>query len=101
VVCSQERLRASRYNESLADGSDAAATRTYRDVLGRIGGSALGDAFGAIERRLREVGAYVDEWLRYQALWDLEPAVLYDRLGDDVERWRRVLVEIKKLARHV
>jgi hypothetical protein len=96
VVCSQERLRASRYNESLADGSDAAATRTYRDVLGRIGGSALGDAFGAIERRLREVGAYVDEWLRYQALWDLEPAVLYDRLGDDVERWRRVLVEIKK-----
>jgi dynein heavy chain 1 len=98
VVCGQKRLRASRYNESLADGGDAAsaATSTYRDVLGRIGGTALGAAFSAIEKRLREVGAYVDEWLRYQALWDLEPAVLYDRLGDDVERWRRVLVEIKK-----
>jgi dynein heavy chain 1 len=62
---------------------------TYRDVLGRVGGGLLSKAFGAVELRLREVATYVDEWLQYQSLWDLEPTSLYTALGDDVDRYAR------------
>jgi len=33
-------------------------------------------------------------WLRYQALWDLTPDGLYNRLGD-LQTWMRTLEQIK------
>lgn len=39
---------------------------------------------------------YVGEWLRYQALWDLQAEVLYDALGSDLTKWMKTLVEIRK-----
>lgn len=37
----------------------------------------------------------LQEWLRYQALWDLQPDQLYERLGTDLGKWMKTLVEIK------
>lgn len=31
-----------------------------------------------------------------QALWDLQPDLLYERLGSDVSKWMKTLVEIRK-----
>ena len=38
----------------------------------------------------------MSEWLRYQALWDLQADMLYDNLGSDLSKWMRTLVEIRK-----
>lgn len=38
---------------------------------------------------------FLQEWLRYQALWDLQPDQLYERLGTDLGKWMKTLVEIK------
>lgn len=43
-----------------------------------------------------KVGEYVNQWTQYQALWDLQPDVLYENLYDDLDKWMKVLVEIKK-----
>jgi len=32
---------------------------------------------------------------RYQALWDLQPDVLYERLGDELQNWMTVVVEVE------
>lgn len=45
---------------------------------------------------MQKVGEYVHQWTQYQALWDLQPDVLYEHLGNDLEKWMKVLVEIKK-----
>jgi len=34
-------------------------------------------------------------WLRYQSLWDLNPDVLYSRLGLKLKTWMSTLEEIK------
>lgn len=43
-----------------------------------------------------QVDEYVNEWLRYQALWDLQAEMLYERLGTDLSKWMKTLVEIRK-----
>ena len=34
-------------------------------------------------------------WLRYQALWDLQPDQLYNRMGSSLDKWMATLEEIK------
>ena len=53
------------------------------------------EAYQAINEKLGAVSTYVAVWLQYQALWDLEPAQVYTRLGDDLSRWQRLLADIR------
>ena len=34
-------------------------------------------------------------WLQYQALWDMDIGNVYNRLGEDLSKWMKVLKEIK------
>ena len=49
-----------------------------------------------IERKVQEVSEYVDKWLQFQALWDLEADAVYARLGDSLESWGNLLSEIRQ-----
>ncbi|CDW61310.1 hypothetical protein TTRE_0000976301, partial [Trichuris trichiura] len=60
------------------------------------GCKVLTDAYMVTENFVHKVKAYVNEWLRYQALWDLQADMLYDRLGTDLCKWMRTLHEIKE-----
>jgi dynein heavy chain 1 len=53
-------------------------------------------AYEVIEGKLREVHEYVSIWLRYQALWDLQPSQVYDKLGDELPKWQQILQNIRK-----
>ncbi|XP_053612057.1 dynein heavy chain, cytoplasmic isoform X5 [Plodia interpunctella] len=94
VVTSQQRLQSTRYQVGVSRAQPA----TYRNLLTKLpGGSApLESAYDAIEQKISQVREYVDEWLRYQALWDLQPESLYGRLGEDITLWIKCLNDIKK-----
>ncbi|XP_041980502.1 dynein heavy chain, cytoplasmic isoform X3 [Aricia agestis] len=94
VVTSQHRLQSTRYQVGVA----RAQTATYRNLLTKLprGSSPLEKAYDAIEQKISQVREYVDEWLRYQALWDLQPESLYGRLGEDITLWIKCLNDIKK-----
>ncbi|XP_060804539.1 dynein heavy chain, cytoplasmic isoform X3 [Amyelois transitella] len=94
VVTSQQRLQSTRYQVGVSRAQPA----TYRNLLTKLpGGSApLENAYDAIEQKISQVREYVDEWLRYQALWDLQPESLYGRLGEDITLWIKCLNDIKK-----
>ena len=49
-------------------------TQSYRDILTRLpgGNKILEMAYEAVELTISSVQNYVDEWLRYQALWYLQ-----------------------------
>lgn len=42
---------------------------------------------------------YVKIWLQYQALWDLQTDTIINKLGEDLNQWQELLVEIKKARR--
>ncbi|XP_030020118.2 dynein heavy chain, cytoplasmic isoform X1 [Manduca sexta] len=94
IVTSQHRLQSTRYQVGVA----RAQTATYRNLLTKLpgGSSPLESAYDAIEQKISQVREYVDEWLRYQALWDLQPESLYGRLGEDITLWIKCLNDIKK-----
>lgn len=59
------------------------------------GKEPLEQAYQAIETRMVDIRKYVGEWLRYQALWDLQPDQLYGKLGEDIDLWLKCLADIK------
>ncbi|EDV24404.1 uncharacterized protein TRIADDRAFT_24890 [Trichoplax adhaerens] len=97
VVLSQSRIKSSRYQVSF-DRYEDYEDYTYRAILARLpdGSSVLEDAYNAIEKKLDEVKGYVHIWLQYQSLWDMEGGFVYDRLGNDLGLWMRLLNDIKK-----
>ncbi|KAK5965130.1 hypothetical protein GCK32_004027, partial [Trichostrongylus colubriformis] len=95
VVTSQPRISSTRFQLAMNRDLNVA---TYKNILSRLpnGLGVLEKAYTTVDRILREVDEYVNEWLRYQALWDLQAEMLYERLGTDLSKWMKTLVEIRK-----
>lgn len=93
IVTSQQRLQSSRYQV----GVDKPVTETYRNILTKLpsGSSPLENAYSAIAHKIKEVQSYVNEWLTYQTLWDLQADNLYGMLGEDIGKWMECLNDIK------
>ena len=71
----------------------------------------LNKPLALIENKVQIITRYVDKWLQFQSLWDLEADYVYQvshcyrshrhlwqRLGDSLEAWGRLLLDIR-LAR--
>ncbi|EGG19081.1 cytoplasmic dynein heavy chain [Cavenderia fasciculata] len=69
---------------------------TFRDMLAKLPRETLDKAYATIQSKLDEVHRYVQIWLQYQALWDMESSYVYNKLGDDLSRWQNLLGQIKK-----
>lgn len=93
IVTSQLRLQSSRYQV----GIDKPATETYRNILTKLpeGSKPMNNAYNAIASKIKEVQKYVNQWLTYQSLWDLQADTLYGQLGEDISKWMRCLNDIK------
>ncbi|KAL1138869.1 hypothetical protein AAG570_008931 [Ranatra chinensis] len=94
IVTSQLRLQSSRYQVGL----DRSICQSYRDLLTKLpqGQQSLLSAYESIDKKIKDAITYVDEWLRYQSLWDLQSDTLYGRLGEDINLWMRCLSDVKK-----
>ena len=73
-------------------GLDKPTVQTYRDLLTRLPGGPviLENAYLGIETTIRNMKDYVNEWLRYQALWDLQPDSLAIRFKENISEWMQV-----------
>ena len=94
VVTSQNRIQSTRYQVGL----DRPVTQTYKDLLTKLpaGPGTLERAYFVIEKTITDVKNYVEEWLRYQALWDLQPDALQSKFSEDIGLWMRLLNDIRK-----
>eukprot|EP01114_Cavostelium_apophysatum_P023031 TRINITY_DN854_c0_g1_i2.p1 TRINITY_DN854_c0_g1~~TRINITY_DN854_c0_g1_i2.p1 ORF type:complete len:4577 (-),score=1545.65 TRINITY_DN854_c0_g1_i2:38-13768(-) len=99
IICELPRIQSSRYDEGLShkrDNSDQVQKRTFRDLVTKLPNGMLEKAYSTIETKLEEVQSYVNIWLQYQALWDMEANAVYSRLGSDLVKWQQLLGEIKR-----
>ncbi|KAF9889413.1 hypothetical protein FE257_007314 [Aspergillus nanangensis] len=95
VVCNLEKIKSSRYQISIdvekAHVSDSCFAGLPQHCI-----EELNQVYNAVETRLKEVSEYVDKWLQFQSLWDLQSEQVYDILGDDLSQWLQLLQEIRK-----
>ncbi|XP_053373809.1 cytoplasmic dynein 1 heavy chain 1-like isoform X4 [Mercenaria mercenaria] len=94
IVTSLSRIKHSRYQVGLDVESEAATT--YKNVLTKLPGGmkVIEESYYAIQKTVKEMEDYIMVWLRYQALWDLTPDGLYQRMGD-LPTWMTTLEQIK------
>lgn len=64
--------------------------------LSKLPPAALQKPFRTIESRFIDLAKYVDKWLEFQALWDLETEFVYNQLGDSLKDWQQLLLEIRR-----
>lgn len=93
VVCNLRKVKASRYEMSLATGNDAEAR--FTDLPASCAES-LSRVYTSIEKKLHDISIYVDKWLQFQSLWDLQSNQVYEILGEQLSKWLQLLQEIRK-----
>ncbi|PIK60017.1 putative cytoplasmic dynein 1 heavy chain 1 [Apostichopus japonicus] len=95
-ILAQRRLESSRYQVGVEQHDGKAAT--YRSLLCKLpsGQGLLEDGYAAVESIVKEVNTYVNVWLQYQSLWDMQPHNVYSKLGEDTNKWMKLLTEIRQ-----
>jgi dynein heavy chain 1 len=93
IVCNLKKIKASRYQMSL---STQVQEEPRFDDLPVECTDALSRFQTSVDQKLSEIGAYVDKWLQFQSLWDLQSEQVYSLLGDQLSRWLQLLQEIRK-----
>ena len=95
IACNLPLIRASRYEMRVGVTSIQPPDSRFTYLPCRCV-SDLQSVYEVIERRIRDVVEYVDKWLQFQSLWDLQSEQVYDMLGEDLGGWLQLLQEIRK-----
>lgn len=95
VVCDLPIVMSSRY-EMKVDIVSTGSSKVQFTYLPGLCMHDLSAVYDAIEEKLREVTNYVDKWLQFQSLWDLQSEYVYEVLGEDLGKWLHLLQEIRK-----
>ncbi|QLI63572.1 Dynein heavy chain, cytoplasmic [Metarhizium brunneum] len=94
IVCDLRKIKAARYQMSL--NTTAAEEHRFTDLPTECA-DMLHRVYVSVEKKLQEIGAYIDKWLQFQSLWDLQSEQVYDILGDHLPRWLECLQDIRKV----
>ncbi|XP_074612492.1 cytoplasmic dynein 1 heavy chain 1-like isoform X2 [Acropora palmata] len=91
------RIQSSRYQVGL-ERDEYETDTTYRSLLGKLpeGPVYLQAAYAAIEEKVAKMEEYVQVWLQYQSLWDMDMNMIYNRLEENMEKWMVLLKDIKR-----
>lgn len=94
TVCDLPRIQASRFENALTIGGPSATT-TYSE-LPIMCMDTLASIYERIEAKLSLAQGYIDEWLQFQSLWDLQLEQIQDDLGEELDLWLQLILEIRQ-----
>lgn len=89
VILRLPRVKIFKYERDLS-------TERYESLLLGVDRALMKKSYQLIEIMFTQASDYTNNWLQYQALWDLQPSALYERLGDDLELWCYTVLEVKQ-----
>ncbi|KAJ1798747.1 dynein heavy chain, partial [Coemansia sp. RSA 2399] len=95
VVSNGQQLSQDESATDKAVGGNGSAA-SYKDLLSRLPDNSLFEAYRSIETMTKQAASYVQIWLQYQALWDLQIDYVLGFLGDDLAKWQSMLLEIRR-----
>lgn len=94
IVCDLRKIKASRYQMSL--NTVVVEEPRFTDLPSECA-DMLRRVYISMDKKLQDVSVYVDKWLQFQSLWDLQSDQVYDMLGDNLPRWLECLHDIRKV----
>ncbi|KAK4936989.1 dynein heavy chain, partial [Elasticomyces elasticus] len=94
VVCGLQQVQATRYQTSTA--LNISRKRNHFSELAVACLEQLTASNRTIESTLAELNSYLEEWYRYQSLWDLQIDHIQDTLGEDLDLWHQLIQEIRQ-----
>lgn len=95
TVCHLQKVKASRYEMRFHMLEGVEVEERFSDLPVRCADNLV-EAYEVINERIRTASSYVDKWLQFQSLWDLQPEHVLGTLGDDVASWLQLLQEIRR-----
>eukprot|EP00755_Sulcionema_specki_P008991 Sspe_Gene.42439::Locus_20597_Transcript_1_1_Confidence_1.000_Length_6302::g.42439::m.42439/K10413/DYNC1H; dynein heavy chain 1, cytosolic len=93
-ILSLPRLQATRYDKSLADQQQT--DNTYSDVLDKVEPGVVYACYSSIDKRCEEAYKYFEDWVKFQALWEMELDRIVTLCGEDLVQWLSLLGDIKQ-----
>jgi len=79
-------------DKSRGVGSDES---NYRSVLSRLPTGVLQACLLAIESKMSLASSYVQSWMSYQALYDMDMESVVAELGTSLPKWEALLIDMK------
>ncbi|KAJ3451774.1 dynein heavy chain [Anaeramoeba flamelloides] len=95
VVCERQRLDSTRYTIMSPQSNDK-INSTYNSIISKIPRGLLKESYNWIEKLIKQVKEYVTVWFQYQSLWDIKPDMIEKKIGNDLQKWQALLLEVKK-----
>ena len=95
VACNLPRINSSRYEMNINRSRPSRIAASFTTLPGHCADD-LSQVYIAVENKVQDVGHYVNKWLQFQSLWDLQSEHVYDILGEDLSQWLQLLQEIRK-----
>jgi len=94
IVCHLHQIRSSRYLVTAGPTLTTRSDVTFSDLpLRNV--KPLQAAYDVMNVKLADMTTYLEEWYRYQSLWDLRSDHLHDSLGEDLGQWHQLLQEVR------
>ncbi|RLN48678.1 hypothetical protein BBJ28_00009539 [Nothophytophthora sp. Chile5] len=107
-VCDLPKIQASSY-ENVYEKSSVSALSSparksassrrreavFKEALTQVPQDLLMTAYRVLDATVSDVEKYSSTWLQYQALWDMDAQTALNSVGEDLQKWQRILVEIK------
>jgi dynein heavy chain 1, cytosolic len=97
LICSLPRLESDKYQGSLVKKEKG--KENYENVLFKVAPEILEGAYRDIFTVFRSAEDYLRIWFNYEALWIIDAKKIYERLGDDINKWQALLNEIRENRR--
>ena len=94
IILSNKRLYLRTSGRNMQE--DIFKESTFRDIISKIDQKILLDVYSSLEKKFNECEEYVKTWVSYQVLWEIQPQVIYDKLGEDMEKWQQLMNELKQ-----
>ncbi|CAI5714683.1 unnamed protein product [Hyaloperonospora brassicae] len=67
----------------------------FKEALKQVPLDLIIKAYSVLDDTVGDVEKYASTWLRYQALWDMDAQTALSSVGEDLQKWQQILVEIK------
>ena len=67
----------------------------YDNVLFKINPSILEGAYKDIFKIFTNADEYIRNWENYESLWVIDSRKIFEKLGEDINKWQSLLNEIR------
>ena len=68
---------------------------SFRDIIKLANQDIIRGCYKTLEKILEEVEKYMKTWKSYQVLWDIQPKTIFDKLGEETDKWQALMDELK------